>query len=307
MFRAQPTSRHVYTEHLRIPVGTGSLHVERTGRGGPPILLVHGFGSCAFLWRAVAPQLATKGFTVLAVDLLGHGESDSPDDAAYDLGAQADYLERVLTALRLPATAVVGQDIGALVALVLAARRPSLVARLALLSPPDPNELPGAEIRGLQRMSARVALGANAFFGALLLLQPLLQAAVADPTHMPPLLVARYLAPFVGSDGVSRLLHLASAVDLSNDDLTRLRDVSCPITLVFGEANDPDERDKIRERIVALALAGARVVTVPGAGRLLAEDTPVELVRLMTDWMGDPPTAVAAEAKSRLSDSQSPD
>ena len=48
-------------------------------------------------------------------------------------------------------------------------------------------------------------------------------------------------------------------------------------------------------------------MTVPGAGRLLAEDTPVELVRLMTDWMGDPPTAVAVEAKSRLSDSQSPD
>ncbi len=294
----------MYTEHLRIPVGAGSLHVERTGRGGPPIVLVHGFGSCAFLWRAIAPPLANMGFTVLAVDLLGHGESDRPNDAAYDLGAQADYVERVLTALRLPAAVVVGQDIGALVALVLAARRPSKVARLVLLSAPDPNALPSAEIRALQRMSARVALGANAFFGALLLLQPLLQGAVADPAHMPPLLVARYLAPFVGGDGVSRLLHLASAVDLSNDDLARFRDVSCPITLAFGQTDDLDEPERIRERVEALALFGASVVTVPGAGRLLAEDAPLEVVRLLTDCMSDLPTSVQGDTHEPGSDTE---
>ena len=49
---------HVYTEHLRIPVGSGALHVERVGRAGRAVVLLHGFGTCAFLWRAVAPQLA---------------------------------------------------------------------------------------------------------------------------------------------------------------------------------------------------------------------------------------------------------
>jgi pimeloyl-ACP methyl ester carboxylesterase len=61
----------MYTEHLRIPVGAGSLHVERVGRAGPAVVLLHGFGSCSFLWRAVAPRLADAGYTALAIDLLG--------------------------------------------------------------------------------------------------------------------------------------------------------------------------------------------------------------------------------------------
>jgi len=253
-------------------------------------VLLHGFGSCAFLWRAIAPPLANQGFTVLAVDLLGQGKSDRPNDAAYNPGAQAEYLERVLTALRLPAASVVGQDIGALVALTLAAKRPSTVARLALLNAPDPSDLPGPEIRALQRMSARVALGANALFGALPLVQALLLASVADPAHMPPLLVARYLAPFVGNDGVARLLHLASAVELSEDDQARLRDVSCPVTLAFGAPDDLGERADNRERVALLAPSGSNVVTVLGAGRLMAEDVPDELVRLILAWMRDQAT-----------------
>lgn len=296
----------MYTEHLRIPVGHGSLHVERTGRGGPPVVLIHGFGSCAFLWRAIAPALANAGYTVLAVDLLGYGESDRPIDAAYDLGAQADYIERILTALRMPAASVVGQDIGALVALVLAARRPSRVARLALLNPPDPSELPGGEIRALQRMSARAALGANALFGALPLLQPLLQGGVVEPSHMPPLLVARYLAPFVGTDGVARLLHLASAVELSDDELTRFRDVTCPVTLAFGVGDDAGESSRIRDRVDALALPDARVVTVPNAGRFLAEDAPRAVVELLKLWLSDRPDGDAVDTVERPSGAQTP-
>ena len=113
----------MYVEHLRIPVGPGSLHAERLGRGGPPVVLVHGFGTCAFLWRRVAPALAQAGCTVLSVDLLGYGESDQPEDASYTPAAQAEYLARAVAALRLSEITVVGQDIGAIVALLLATCR----------------------------------------------------------------------------------------------------------------------------------------------------------------------------------------
>lgn len=287
----------MYTEHLRIPVGVGALHAERTGRGGPPILLVHGFGTCSFLWRAVAPQLANAGFTAVAIDLLGHGESDRPLDASYSLAAQAEYLERALTALRIPAASVVGQDIGALVALLLAGRRSTRVHRLALVSAPDPRDLPGTEIRALQRMSARAALGANALFGASPLLQPLLQGAVADPAHMPSLLQARYLAPFVGNDGVSRLLQLASAVELDDDAALLLRGLRTPTLLIDGGAgaaseSEGDRRDGSILR-AELAQAPTRWETAPGAGRLVAEDAPDWLARTLLAWMrNEQPPAV---------------
>ena len=155
----------MYTEHLRIPVGAGSLHVERVGRAGPAVVLLHGFGSCSFLWRAIAPRLADAGYTALSIDLMGHGESDRPIDVSYGLGAQAEYVERALTALRLSQVTLVGQDMGALVALLLAAQRPERAPKLALLEPLDPDDLPGPAIRSLQRTSALSALTANALRG----------------------------------------------------------------------------------------------------------------------------------------------
>ncbi len=277
----------MYTEHLRIPVGVGSIHAERVGRSGHPVVLVHGFGTCAFLWRSVAPRLANAGHTVIAIDLLGHGESDRPVDAAYGLLAQAEYLERALTALRLPAVTVVGQDIGGLVGLLLAAQRRRRVERLVLINPPDPDELPGPDIRALQRMSARAAFGANALFGALPLLEPLLRAAVADPAHMPDLLVSRYLAPYVGSDGVGHLLQLAGAVALPTDDEGPPPDqIRGKVLLVHG-AHDPwTSSDTIASFPARLSKAAVTTATIPDAGRLVAEDAPEALVTLILNYAG---------------------
>lgn len=276
----------MYTEHLRIPVGAGSLHVERVGRAGPAVVFVHGFGTCSFLWRAIAPRLADAGYTALSIDLLGHGESDQPTDASNELGAQAEYVERALTALRLAQVTVVGQDMGALVGLLLAAQRPERAVKLALLEPLDPDDLPGPAIRSLQRTSALSALTANALFGARPLLEPLLRNAVTDPANMPDLLVARYLAPFVGSGGAAQLLQGASAVTLSDDERQRLGDVRCDILLWTGarEASDNLVARIDRWRSV-LPLASVHPIAVRPCGALVAEDAPAALVAALLAWI----------------------
>ena len=275
----------MYTEHLRIPVGAGAQHVERVGRGGKPIVFLHGFGTCAFLWRKVAPALAESGFTALSFDLIGYGESDRPPDAAYGIEAQAEYLDLALTALRLPRALIVGQDIGALVALQLAARRPERVDRLALVSPADPADLPGPAIRALQRASARVALGANSMFGAGSLLTPLLREGVADAEHMSDLLVARYLAPYVGTNGVSHLLMLARSLELEEQDVVPLGDVKAPTMTIRG-ARDTSGGASLATRLIAglESAESVRQETVPESGPLIAEDAPLQLATLIGDW-----------------------
>ena len=276
----------MYTEHLRIPVGPGTLHLERVGRGGPAVVLLHGFGSCSFLWRAIAPWLAEAGCTVLAIDLLGHGESDRPPDASYGLGAQAEYVEQALTALRLGPVTLVGQDMGALVGALLAAQRPERVSRLALLEPLDPDDLPGAAIRSLQRTSARAALTANTLFGARPLLEPLLRSAVGDPSQMPDLLVARYLAPFVGNDGAAQLLRRAMAVTLTEVERQRLGDVTGRVLLWTGARSAEDDlAARVGRWRRILPMAALIPVTVKQGGALVAEDAPAALRSTLQAWV----------------------
>src|SRR5882757_8825135 len=75
---------------LRAPVGPGAMHVERYGHGGTAVILLHGFGTCNFLWRAIAPAITAAGHTAYSVDLLGHGQSDRPLDADFGIAPQAE-------------------------------------------------------------------------------------------------------------------------------------------------------------------------------------------------------------------------
>lgn len=260
------------------------MHVERYGHGGAPVVLIHGFGTCSFLWRNVAPALALTQHTAYAVDLLGYGESDRPFDADFGLAAQADYLERALTALRVARAAIVGVDIGAAIALRLAAIRPERVARLVLINPVAGEDIPAADIREMQRNTARFALRVSrGLFGASPLLSPILTDSVADPSRMPPMLIGRYLAPFVGQEGVTHLLALARAVrptDLEDLDLSQVR----AHTLIVRGEKDGWVDAKVAQKLSA-DIADCRVVSLPEVARLVPEEAPDELASLVTTFI----------------------
>jgi len=248
------------------------------------VVLIHGFGTCGFLWRHVAPALAITQHTAYAVDLLGYGESDRPFDADFGLAAQTDYLERALTALRVARAALVGVDIGAAIALRLAAIRPERVARLVLINPVAFDEVPAADIRGLQRNTARFAVRVSrGLFGASALLTPVLTGSVAEPDRMSPMLVGRYLAPFVGQEGVTHLLALARSVrdiDLDDLDLTQVR---ADTMIVRGE-KDGWVGPGVAQRLSS-EIPNCRVVSMPGVGRLIPEEAPEELADLIATFV----------------------
>ena len=187
------------------------MHVERYGHGGAAVLLVHGFGTCSFLWRDIAPEFALANRTAFAVDLFGYGESDRPFDADFSIAAQAEYLDRALTALRVARATIVGVDLGAAITLRLAATRPERVERMILINPIAYDDVPAKDVKDLQKHTGRYALRiSRGILGAAPLMRDLLRQSVADPSRMPDKLVARYLAPYVGSEGLNHLLILAA-------------------------------------------------------------------------------------------------
>jgi pimeloyl-ACP methyl ester carboxylesterase len=112
-----------------------SIHDQRityrSAGSGPVVLLIHGMAGSATTWRQVMPGLA-RSFTVLAPDLLGHGESDKPR-GDYSLGAFACTLRDLLVALGHERATVVGQSLGGGVAMQFAYQYPERTERLVLV------------------------------------------------------------------------------------------------------------------------------------------------------------------------------
>lgn len=103
----------------------------RMGGAGDVILLIHGMAGSSRTWGDVLPALARR-FTVVAPDLLGHGESAKPP-GDYSLGAFASGLRDLLGVLGVERATVVGQSLGGGVAMQLAYQHPELCERLALV------------------------------------------------------------------------------------------------------------------------------------------------------------------------------
>jgi len=270
---------------LRVPVGPGAMHVERFGHGGTAVILIHGFVTSSFLWRNVAPAITDAGHTAYAIDLFGHGESDRPIDADFGIAAQAEYLDAAMTALRVARGIIVGVDIGGNVALRLAATRPERVEKLVLINTPAFDELPARDITQMQRSTAKFAFRTTrGVLGAAPLIEGVLKGSVADPeTRMPVKLIARYLAPFAGQDGVNHLLTLASSITADDMEDIELQTIHVPALIVWGDEDqwvDP----KMADRLVN-ALPDGRLVRLAGIGRLVPEENPEQMTSLLLDFM----------------------
>lgn len=121
----------------KIAVSGGvSIRVRAAG-DGPPVLLLHGYPQTHVCWRKVAPILVRAGYTVVAPDLRGYGDSDkpasSPDHATYSKRAMAADQVAVMRALGFERFLLAGHDRGARVGHRMALDHPEAVERLAVL------------------------------------------------------------------------------------------------------------------------------------------------------------------------------
>ena len=247
-------------------------------------MLVHGFATSSFVWRVVGPLLAAAGHTAYAVDLLGYGESDRPLEANYSIAAQAEYLDRALAALRVPRAALVGLGVGGGIVQRLTLRHPGRVDGLVLVNSVAFGDCPGRDVRTVQLGTARFALRvAHGVLGAAPLLRRVLEDSVARKETMPARLVARYLAPYVGPDGVTHLLTIARALKADDVEELDLSLIRAPVAIVWGE-EQPWLDSGLPERLQA-AIAGSSLLRFHGIGALVPEENPDALAHVVLELL----------------------
>src|SRR5215216_2596256 len=268
------------------------LHGHRVfyrGAGsGPVVVLVHGITSTSATWANVLPYLAER-FTVIAPDLLGHGESAKPR-GDYSLGAYASGIRDLLIALGHERATVVGHSLGGGVAMQLAYQFPEHCERLVLVSSGGLGReitallraasLPGSELVLPLLVNERL-LGAGRAAGRLL-------GRIGLRVHTDLGEVLRGHASLADGDARAAFIHtLRTIVDPGGqrvDASDRLYLAQAiPFLIVWGERDPivPVEHAHAAHRLVP----GSRLELFPNAGHFPHLDDPLRFVRLLTNFI----------------------
>src|SRR4051812_40025229 len=131
-------------------IGATDIHYQQAG-SGPPLLFLHGFGSCAEAWHQQVDAFQDR-FTVITYDSVNHGHSsNSPRDESEP--DRADELDGLLAALNIERPVLAGNSMGALTILRWATRYPeraqALIPSGMGVTAPDADTMPAATRRAM--------------------------------------------------------------------------------------------------------------------------------------------------------------
>jgi pimeloyl-ACP methyl ester carboxylesterase len=260
----------------------------RSAGSGPVVVLVHGITSTSATWANVIPALA-EHFTIIAPDLLGHGESAKPR-GDYSLGAYASGIRDVLIALGHERATFVGHSLGGGVAMQLAYQFPEHCERLVLVSSGGLGReitallraasLPGSELLLPLLVNERVVWAGRAV-GRLL-------GRVGLRVHTDVGEVLRGHASLADREARAAFVHtLRTIVDLGGqrvDATDRLYLAKAiPFLIIWGERDPiiPLEHARAAHGLVP----GSRLELFPAAGHFPHLDDPLRFVRVLIDFM----------------------
>ena len=269
-----------------------SLHGHRlcyrAGGSGPVLILVHGITNSSASWEPVLAQLATR-FTVLAPDLLGHGDSAKPR-GDYSLGANASLLRDFMLALGHERATIVGHSLGGGIAMQMAYQFPERVERLVLVAS-------GGLGRQVTPMLRAVALPGAELVLPLLASQPLVGAGTKVGGWIERIGlrvgsdIAAMAAGFASLQDIEArraFVHTArSVIDIGGQRVNatdKLYLAEAVPTLILWGDKDPiiPARHGIRAHEL---MPGSRLQIFPGAGHFPHHDDPLGFVAAITEFV----------------------
>lgn len=118
----------VAPQPVTVPVRGGSVFVDDGGRGGLPIVFIHGNGGSSAQWAAQLAHFRAHGRRAIAIDLPGFGQSAPPANGDLSLDAMAAAIDDALDALHVDRFVIAGHSYGGAVVATYAAAHPEKVA-----------------------------------------------------------------------------------------------------------------------------------------------------------------------------------
>ena len=279
----------------------GPVYVADFGGDGPVMLLVHGLGGAHLNWMAVAPQLAA-GHRVYALDLPGFGRSPLAGRRS-SIAANVDLLTRAITRLSPRPIVLVGNSMGGLLSIGVAAQHPSLIDALVLVDPAVPaprgafpprlDRVSGTFIATafMPRWGARRLSRAVTVRGADSLVRETMRLVTSDPARVEQTVIDAHIgleAERLAESGwhesfYSATRSLVATLAMKRKVLRWVQEVVAPTLLLQGD----------RDRLVPVASARNIAFLRPdweyhefaGAGHVPMLEVPGEFVDVVSDWL----------------------
>jgi pimeloyl-ACP methyl ester carboxylesterase len=207
------------------------LHYLEAGRG-EPIILLHGTGGESARWMPTIQGLAAVNFRVIAIDQIGFGQSDKPL-TIYHSGVFAGFISQFMKTIGVPKAAIIGQSMGAGVALYLAVHHPEMVERLVLVDGGGYRSTAGAQAAAPNWHNRQIA---NA--GTLEESREYLEKLYYDHSFVTDKLVEQNLILRLRSAYTTESMQTASDRGLGGVTEDEVRGIKAPTLLIWG-MNDP--------------------------------------------------------------------
>jgi pimeloyl-ACP methyl ester carboxylesterase len=288
-------TRIVGLKHGTAEIEPGTrIHYVTAGEGKRVVVLLHGFPQTWWAWRHVIPELAAAGFRVVAPDYRGAGHSSHPA-SGYDKRTMAQDIHRLLHEhLGIEgAVALVGHDIGLMVAYAYAQAYRENVTHLAVADAP----LPGTAVFDRMRVDPRVwqfAFHSVRDIPEMLIagrerlyLQAMIGARIFDPSAIAESDLDIYASAYAMPGAMRAGLEVYRAFDRDVEDnkaaLQASGKLTVPVLAIGGEISTlgPVMGEMMRE-----VADNVRAVRVPGTAHFIAEENPAALVSELLGFLG---------------------
>lgn len=264
--------------------GGAQIHVG-FGGSGPAVVLIHGYADTGDMWGPMAAELSST-HTVIVPDLRGMGHSSKPA-SGYDKKTEASDIRDVVTALGFDHAAVVGHDIGTMVAYAYAAKYPDKVDRLVVMDAPIPGIDPWDEIirsRALWHFSfagpdaERLVKGRERIY-----LDRFWNEFAADPSKIDEATRSHYAAIYAAPGAMHAGFEQFAAFtkDAEDNKVFGRTKLTMPVLAVGGEKSFGATMAVVMRN----AASDVREAIVPGAGHWLMEENPEFTVALVRDFL----------------------
>jgi pimeloyl-ACP methyl ester carboxylesterase len=274
----------------RIPIKTVAVKSQTMAYldlgTGPPVILIHGFGGSMWQWEHQQAALSTS-MRLITPDLIGSGLSDKPD-IEYRPEEMLDYFVSFMDALQIPQAVLVGNSMGAGLAIGMALTHPDRVSKLILIDglPSDvSNKLTSPSIKRALQTSAPswlVSFG-NWLFGGLMI-ESVLREIVYDPALLTPAVVERSNRNRQRPGLIPPILSVRKTLPLWEAEFAkRIEDITHPTLILWGE------EDRVFPITVGEELhrtiKGSNFVRIPKAGHIPQWEQPALANQAMIEFM----------------------